>query len=582
MKKTFITDYINRMLPSIIMSQITMTICTVVDAALTGKFLGYEAVAAEGMVTPVVMIVVAVAVIMSAGNSTTCSNAFGRGDIDEINRVFSTTLTIATVFSSICTVLLLIFANSVCKGLGLTSGTLLFNQTKEYLIGYVPLMPILAVIAILPALLQIEGDNTTSVVSVILIFVLDIVFDLLNIFVFHGGVFGMALATTLSYYVGGILILARFFSRKRTIHFSLKYVELHRVWKILSYGTTNFVNALCLGLTTATLNGAFLQYGSEIYVSAFTIVSKIGDILLCFCDGMSEMTATVTGIANGEEDRNELKEILYVMCKKSININFVLIIITYFFAKLSSKLFVSDAAIIELSALGLKIFALQLIFRSMLMCYIYYLRGITRFLLGNVFLAIMTVAAAVFAWSAPLICGINSIWYSFLFSVSFSLVCVILFVRFSTQKNPFSWDTLILKSDSYGIPKKDFLEWEISDVNNLCENCTTAADFVKAHGGSKQQIFLLPLFIEELGKNVLSWAFSQGKEHRLTIKIIYNTGKFTLRFRDNGVQFNPSEYYQIHKEEKYIENFGIRMVFAMKPEVTYLHTMNLNNLIVKL
>ena len=569
------------MLPSIILSQITITICTVVDAALTGKFLGYEAVAAEGMVTPVVMIVIAVAVIMSAGNSTTCSNAFGRGDIDEINRVFSTTLTFATVFSTICTVLLLIFASSVCKGLGLTSGTLLFNQTREYLIGYVPLMPILTIIAILPALLQIEGDNKTSVISVILIFVLDIVFDLLNIFVFHGGVLGMALATTLSYYVGGILILARFFSKKRTIHFSFKYVELHRVWKILSYGTTNFVNALCLGLATATLNGAFLQYGSEIYVSAFTIVSKIGDILLCFCDGMSEMTATVTGIANGEEDRDELKEILYVMCKKSISINFVLIIITYFFAEFSAKLFVSDVTIIELSVLGLRIFALQLIFRSMLMCYIYYLRGIKKFLLGNVILAVMTASVAVFAWSAPLIFGINSIWYSFLFSVSFSLVFVIFFVKFSMQKNPFAWDTLILKPDSYGIPKEDFIEWEISDINNLCENCAKASDFIKTHGGTKQQIFLLPLFIEELGKNVLSWAFSEGKEHHLKIKIIYKTGQFTLRFRDNGVQFDPLEYYKTHKEEKNIGNFGIRLVFAMKPEVTYLHTMNLNNLIIK-
>ena len=71
--------------------------------------------------------------------------------------------------------------------------------------GYVPLMPILSVIMTLPALLQIEGDNKTSVVAVSLIFILDIAFDLLNIFVIEGGVFGMALATTLSYYIGLII-----------------------------------------------------------------------------------------------------------------------------------------------------------------------------------------------------------------------------------------------------------------------------------------------------------------------------------------------------------------------------------------
>jgi len=54
-----------------------------------------------------------------------------------------------------------------------------------------------------------------------------------------------------------------------------------------------------------------------------------------------------------------------------------------------------------------------------------------------------------------------------------------------------------------------------------------------------------------------------------------------LRFRDDGIQFDPAEYYCIHKGEDKTKNFGIRMVFDMNPEVTYLNTMNLNNLLVK-
>ncbi len=79
----------------------------------------------------------------------------------------------------------------------------------------------------------------------------------------------------------------------------------------------------------------------------------------------------------------------------------------------------------------------------------------------------------------------------------------------------------------------------------------------------------------------MSWAFRDGKEHRLTVKIMYGADGFKLRFRDDGIQFDPAEYYRIHKGENPTENFGIRMVFEMNPEVTYLNTMNLNNLIVK-
>ena len=582
MKKTFISDYINRMLPTVIISQIIMTICTVIDAALTGKFLGTEAVAAEGMITPVVMIVIAVAGIMSAGNSTACSNAFGKGDIDEINKLFSTTFSTSLGFSIFCTVLILIFPNFVCVSLGLKPETELFNLTKDYLIGYVPLMPILSVIMILPALLQIEGDNKTSVVAVILIFVLDIVFDLLNIFVLQGGVLGMALATTLSYYVAGILVLIRFFSKKRTVKFSFKYVELHRVGKILSYGTPTFINALCIGLTTAAINGAFLEYGSELYVAAFTIVSKIGDILLCVCYGMGEMTATVTGIANGEDERDELKEILYVMGQKSITINLALIVLTWIFGAMPLFLFTSEQNIIEMSAFGLKIFSLQFIFRTLIICYINYLRGIKEFLAGNIILTVMMLTAAAFAFCAPPTFGVDSIWYSYLFSVTVSLIFVFFLVRVHGKKTPFNFDNLILKPDSYGISKENYLEWEITDIDNLCKSCESAAEFVKAHGGNDRQAFHISLFMEELGKNVLSWSFQDKKKHRLTIKIMCNSGEFILRFRDDGVQFDPTEYYKIHKGENPAENFGIRMVFSMNPEVTYLNTMNLNNLIVKL
>lgn len=582
MQQTFILNFINRMLPSVILSQIIITVCTVIDAALTGQFLGASAVAAEGMVTPVVLIGVAVASIMSAGNSTICSNESGKGNVDEINRVFSTTLAVSLGISTACMVFTLLFASAVCRGLGLTPQTELFNLTVEYMIGYIPVMPILSVIMTLPTLLQIEGDNKTGLISVSLVFILDIVFDLLNLFVFQGGVLGMALATTLSYYVAGAVVLVRFFGKKRTVKFSFKFVEVGRVGKILSYGTPYFINTVCLGLTTAALNVAFLQFGSEIYVAAFTIVEKFGDILLCFGQGMCEMTATVTGIINGEEDKDGLKEILQIMFKKSVVINLPLIVLTWILATPVAKLFTDDATIIALGALGLQIFALQFVFRSLVLCYVGYLRALKKFMTSNVILAVMAASATLFAFYAPLTFGVNSIWYSYLVSSVFTLVFMILLVGLATKKNPLAWNNLIFKPDSFGIPKENFLEWQISDINNLCNCCKLAAEFVETHGGTERQIYLLALFMEELGKNVLTWAFRDGKQHNLAIKIISRAEGFILRFRDDGVQFDPSEYYRIHKGENPIENFGIRMVFSMNPEVTYLNTMNLNNLIIKL
>ncbi len=581
MKKTFISGYIQRMLPTIIMSQIVMTICTVIDTALSGQFLGAEAVAAEGMVTPVALVVLAVAVVMSAGNSIICSNASGKGDTEEINQVFSTTLTVSLAISIVCTLLILMFASTICQALGLTPGTGLFSSTLDYMLGYVPMMPILTVITTLPAILQIEGDRQTNVVAVSLVFVLDIAFDLLNLFVFHGGVLGMALATTLSGYVAGTVMLLCFFGKKRTARFSLRLVKLGRVGEIMSYGTPAFVNSMCLGLTAAALNVAFLQYGSEPYVAAFTIVAKVGEILLCFGNGMGDMTAMVTGIANGEEDRDGLKEIIAVMCRKAIMINAVLIVLCWLIGDLAVRLFTDDTIIIALGTFGLRIFALQFIFRGLVLCYVGYLRGLKRFMMGNAILIVMAASAALFARIAPEVMGVEAVWYSYLVSVACALAFVILLVGFSMKRNPFSLDGLILQPDSYGLPAENYLEWEIADIPQLCECCKTAEEFVKEHGGNRQQAFRLSLFMEEMGKNVLDWSFGDGKSHRLMLKVMFSNGEFVLRIRDDGAQFDPKEYYSLHKSDNPDEKIGIRLVLGMASEVTYLNTMNLNNLLLK-
>ena len=457
----------------------------------------------------------------------------------------------------------------------------LFSSTLDYMLGYVPLMPILAVIMTLPTLLQIEGDRKTNVVAVSLVFVLDIAFDLLDLFVFQGGVLGMALATTLSYYVAGAVVLLRFFGRKRTAQFSFRYVKLGRVGEILSYGTPAFVNSLCLGLTTAALNGAFLQYGSELYVAAFTIVAKVGEILLCFGNGMGDLTAMVTGISNGEEDREGLKEILAVMCRKAIAVNGALIVVCWLISDFAVRLFTDDSVIVALGTFGLRIFALQFIFRSLVLCYVGYLRGLKRFMWGNAILSVMAASAALFARTAPESIGVEAVWYSYLVSGACSLAFVILLVGFSLKKNPLSLESLILQPASYGLQKENFLEWEVADIPQLCECCKKAEKYVEEHGGSSQQAFHLSLFMEEMGKNVLDWSFGDGRAHRLMVKVMFSNGEYVMRIRDDGARFDPKEYYSLHRADNSAEKFGIRLVFGIASEVTYLNTMNLNNLLVK-
>lgn len=581
--RSFISDFISRMLPSMIASQLVITICTIIDTALAGHFLGEQAIAAEGMVGPVVLVVAGLSSVMAAGNANICSNESGKCNIDEMNSVFSTAVTVSVGISILFTTLVLVFSPFVCMMLGLQRDSVLFEQTRAYMCGYVLVMPALSIIMVFPGILQIEGDNKTNIIAVLSAFILDIIFDLVNLFVIHGGVFGMAMATTLSYWISAAFVLFRMSSSSHTVKYSVRYVRFSRIKEIMSDGMPALLQNLSIGLSTAALNAAFLKFGSERYVSIFTVVSQVGELLICFPSGMCELSAMVTGIINGEEDREGLKEILVIMLKNSIYLSLVLLAGICLSGDLTARLFTTDADILKLAQHGLRIFTLHIVLRCISESYIGYVRGIKRHGLGNMILVFTAVCTAVYAFSVPLIFGLESLWYSFIVVMLLTIAFMMVIIGTISHKNPILPDAWILKPDSFGIAKEDMMEDTSLSIKDLCVFSADAAEFVSNHGGSKRQKMLISLCIEELGKNIITYAYEKKKDPLLSVKLMFTGEGFKIRFRDNGIHFNPKEYYDLYSgKENSISNFGIRMIFESAIDVTFMNTMNYNNLLVKI
>lgn len=570
------------MMPAVIISHIARYVCTTIDTCITGKYLGDTAVAAEGLVTPIMMLVVALAGVVAAGNAILCSNESGKGNVDEINRTFSTTLAVSVGMSLLVTATVLVFSGQICSLLGAEKGTELYDMTLQYMRGFVPMMPGLTVIMILPGLLSIEGDNRTGIVGTSLAFILDIGFDFLNILVFHGGVLGMAIATTASYYAALLVMAVMYLSRKHVIRFSLRYVEPKRILKVLPYGTPTMVNNLCMGAITAVVNTVLLKYGSETYVSSFTIIYRIGMILLCFATGMGELTSVVTGIVNGEEDRNGLKEILKEMFKIAAAVSIILAIGTWVLGDLPGRLFTSDPEIIEIAGLGLRIFSLHLLFRSILICYIGYLRGVRKYMTGNIMLIMFAVLCSAFACLIPVFSGVNGTFWCYTAGSFVAVLLILAYIGIAVGETPFSFDAVILKPADYGILEPDFKEEYLTSVEQVCAFSETASCFVTDHGGDDKQAQSIALCIEEMGKNIVNYAFDGVKDGMLSVKLMYKDCRFRLRFRDNGKRFDPSEFYKNNGDDKSYSNFGIRMIYGVAEEVTYINTMHYNNLMIKI
>ena len=112
----------------------------------------------------------------------------------------------------------------------------LFIQTKDYLAGFIIGAPGSMGALVLVPFLQMAGQSNLLIVAVLGMTVADIGLDLLNVLVFHGGMFGMGLASSLSYYVAMVIGGGYFLSKKCVFRFSRKLVTRRKIAELFNSG----------------------------------------------------------------------------------------------------------------------------------------------------------------------------------------------------------------------------------------------------------------------------------------------------------------------------------------------------------
>ena len=189
----------------------TVMLCMLVDSMMIGRFLGVDSMTAYGLANPVLLIFAAYGAMLSAGIQVMCGKTMGAGDKEGTNACFSASAVLALGVALAGTILVLLLVSPLCTILGAGragANNPVFFLTRDYLRGFIVGAPAFIVAQIMVPFLQISGNRVRLALAVVLMTLSDIAFDLLNVFVFRGGMLGMGLASSFSYYLALIVGLA--------------------------------------------------------------------------------------------------------------------------------------------------------------------------------------------------------------------------------------------------------------------------------------------------------------------------------------------------------------------------------------
>ena len=575
-----IRKLIRRMLTAQIFSALTVSLCLLIDSVMISRFLGEQAIAAYGLANPLLLTIGAIGTLLAGGIQVVCSKALGRGSLEEANVGYSSALAVSAVVSLAFVAVVLALSPFLARALGAgKSDTELFGHTKDYLIGFSIGAPGSMGALVLVPFLQMAGQSGLLIAAVLTMTATDIALDLLNVMVFHGGMFGMGLASALSYYaamiVGGVYLL----SKKSVFRFARKDVKWKTIRELFINGVPAGVNMLASVILIFVMNRILRRIGGSAALAAYTVFMSIGNAANCITTGIGGVSLTLCGIFFHEEDRSALKETVVSLCRWSVILGLAVGILLLIFAPMLISIFMPNPGNTQdMAILGLRLFGLGLIpcCINNVMKYSYQASG--RAWLTEL---ISLLEGAVFpVFAAALLCTFlytTGAWLAFAVGEFMMLGALALFIRKLSGQKPLANGAYLLLKDGFGADDSESLEMQITSMQEVADASQQAERFCREKGQSTRLSSHIGLCIEEMAGNVITYGFRDGKSHHLSVLLLNKPDRWILRFRDDCRAFDPVHF--VPEGEKAL---GIRLVLALAEDAHYAYSMNLNSLALSL
>lgn len=287
----------------LLLTNLFQQLYTTVDAAVVGRFVGEEALAAVGSCGLLTSFLIYFFLGLSVGASIVVGHRFGAREEDAVRRGVSTAFALAIWSGLALTAIGLAGAPQFLSWMNVPDAAmgLAVSYLRTSFLGMVPLM----LYNMLSGLLRAVGDSRTPLACLLVSGVLNIALDLWFVAGLHWGVFGAALATVLAQGVSAILVLFRL--RRRTdccrLHLSL-VPERDSLRRIVQVGVPAGLQSVLVCFANVVVQSQINRFGLEV-MAGFTAYMKLDGFLYmpidAFCHGMTSFTAQNLGA--GRRDR---------------------------------------------------------------------------------------------------------------------------------------------------------------------------------------------------------------------------------------------------------------------------------------
>lgn len=565
-----------------LISFLASTVGSTVNSVIVGQFLSQTGLAACGGIGPIQTVFYGIAGVFATGTLMICAKHLGKGEDETASRVYSAVTCMGFVLSWVLVAAMVVGATPIVNLLmGTAIEAELFDMSRLYLIGIVFSLPFQLLVTMMTSFSQVMGENKRVVISTVAMAVVNIVGDLLVIFVLDGSILGIGLATSASFVAAFAVLLPPFLKRSSIIRLSPHNMDFSQTIAMFRLGAPSATLKVLSTVRKMVLNRILLAVGSSVALAALSIQGSLAALFGCTDGAAVAVMLMIGGLVYGESDRRGTENALRLCLRYGVALSVLASAITFIFAGPLADIFVDDPATIAEAALCIRFGAVATPFYCAVAIYSSYLQAINRTTFAQVVMGLSGGGAIiVFAVVLSGFFGVVGVWASFLVSNVAVFVGVYAYVAHTIKRLPRRIKDFALLPDDFGT--QDVLNISVHSIEEVSLASERVLNYFNSRGGyASRHSMALALCVEEMANNVVQHGFADGEKHSIDIRVLVNGNDLVVRLRDDCAEFNPIEMYQmIASPEDPAAHIGIRMVFGIAKDIKYVNTMKVNNVII--
>lgn len=294
-----------------LMGLVFSALLNLADGIFVGKGVGSNALAAVNVAAPIYLVSTGIALLFATGVSIVAAINISQGKKKAANIQVTQAFTVSSLILAIFSLIIFFFPSQLSYLFGGTQQ--LEPLAVTYLRGVAPIPFFTSLLLVGMFVIRLDGSPKYAMMCEVLSSLLNIFLDWLFIFPMRMGIFGAAIATSLSMAVGAMGVWGYMAFLSRDIHgYKLKIsatslrLTIHNSCYIAKLGMSTFIGETALVCMLIAGNFSFGKYLHEDGVAAFSVAAYLFPLVLMFGNAIAQSSLPIVSYNYGQKNMERI------------------------------------------------------------------------------------------------------------------------------------------------------------------------------------------------------------------------------------------------------------------------------------